>query len=410
MKKIGEFIYPWGNGHFSRMMRLNQVLPDYVKDRIEIHYSSKDPIYTKLLKMFPEEKDRIHEILMPTPIDGKSGPSVTLSMLNLFFPVRKNSPLVKQVTNYLKEERELYDSQKFDVVINDGDMGSNILAKNRNIPSLFVTNQYKPKLWKRRMYFYPSMVFVAKQIAKATKILVADSPPPYTICEYNLNFPKKLKDKITFVGHFIDKKKIEKQNTDLVKLVKDEEFGYWMRTGDKSTNDATGNKYEKIFLESEMLNEKRIISHARNDPKIDSVKGRDGKRYSISEAYEKKIDWIQIDVGFLSEFEKDYVIDQCRYAVVNGSHTVLGEIIGVKSKPIIGIPVYDEHTNQIKWAQENNLGLHASTKKDVIKAISKIKNNYAKFEESLQNFSSNFNANGTENTAKIVSEILEDKR
>lgn len=410
MKKIGEFIYPWGNGHFSRMMRLNQVLPDYVKDRMEIHYSSKDPIYTKLLKMFPEEKDRIHEILMPTPIDGKSGPSVTLSMLNLFFPVKKNSSLIKQVTNYLREERKLYDSQKFDIVINDGDMGSNILAKNRNIPSLFVTNQYKPKLWKRRMYFYPSMVFVAKQIAKATKILVADSPPPYTICEYNLNFPEELKNKITFVGHFIDKKKIERYNTDLVKLVKNTDFGYWMRTGDKSTNDATGNKYEKIFLEPEMLNEKRIISHARNDPKIDSVKGRDGKRYSISEAYEKKIDWIQIDVGFLSEFEKDYVIDQCRYAVVNGSHTVLGEIIGVKSKPIIGIPVYDEHTNQIKWAQENNLGLHASTKKDVIKAISKIKNNYAKFEESLQNFSNNFNGNGAENTAKIVSEILEDKR
>ena len=45
-----------------------------------------------------------------------------------------------------------------------------------------------------------------------------------------------------------------------------------------------------------MKNEKRIISHARNEPGIDSVFGKDGKKYSISEALEKKIDWIQIDI------------------------------------------------------------------------------------------------------------------
>jgi len=28
--KIGEFIYPWGSGHYSRMMRLNEALIDYV--------------------------------------------------------------------------------------------------------------------------------------------------------------------------------------------------------------------------------------------------------------------------------------------------------------------------------------------------------------------------------------------
>ena len=55
------------------------------------------------------------------------------------------------------------------------------------------------------------------------------------------------------------------------------------------------------------------------------------------DALEKKIDWIQIDIGFLSEQEKDTVLNLCGYAVVNGSHTVMGEIMGGKSKPIIGI-------------------------------------------------------------------------
>ena len=209
MKKIGEFIYPWGSGHYSRIMMLNKSLPKFVKDEYEIHYSSKAEIYQKLLEKFPSQRHFIHEILMPTPIDGKTGPSVTRSMANLLLPISKNPPLLKQISSYLKEERKLYDKEKFDAVINDGDMGSNVLAKNRGITSLFITNQFLPKLWKSRFYFYPSLVFVAKQIAKASKIIVADSPPPFTICEYNLNFPEKIKEKVTYVGHFASNRKIE---------------------------------------------------------------------------------------------------------------------------------------------------------------------------------------------------------
>ena len=410
MKKIGEFIYPWGNGHYSRMMRLNEILKDEIDDELEIHFSSKSPIYDKLIEKFPENRQNIHEILMPTPIDGKFGPSISRSMFNILLPISKNPPLVKQISSYLKEERKLYNKEKFDLVINDGDMGSNVLAKNRNIPSLFITNQFMPKLWKSRSYFYPSLIFVAKQIAKASKILVADSAPPYTMCEYNLNFPKKIMDKVTFVGHFTNKKNISKEsNTDLQKLIKNSEFGYWMRTGNKSTNDGTGERYEDVFYQEEMRDEKRIISHARNDPTIDSVIDKNGEKYSISEAFEKNIDWVQIDVGFLSEDEKNSVLEQCTYAVVNGSHTVMGEIMGEKSKPIIGMPIYDEHTNQIKWAEEKNLGILAENTKQVIHGIKKIKNNYSKFEDYLKEFSKNFNGDGARNTAKIASEILENK-
>ena len=177
MKKIGQFIYPWGNGHYSRMMRLDEKLPKYLKAGYETYYFSKGEIYNKLLKKFPDKKNNIHEILMPTPIDGKYGPSVSLSILNMFFPVGSNQSLVNQVKNYLKKEREFYDREKFDLVINDGDMGSNVLAKNRDIPSLFVTNQFLPRLWKSHSGFYPGVYFISKQIGKATRILVADSAP-----------------------------------------------------------------------------------------------------------------------------------------------------------------------------------------------------------------------------------------
>ena len=409
MAKIGQFIYPWGNGHYSRMMRLNEKLKELGDNAF--HYFSKGDIYKKLLKKFPNEKENVHEVLMPTPIDGKFGPSLTKSMLNFLLPVEENKPLVTQISSYLKDEAKLYNKIGFDLVINDGDMGSNVLAERRNITSLFVTNQFKPKLWKSRLYFKPALKFVAKQISKASKILVADTEPPFTMCEYNLNFTKDVKDKVIYVGHFANIKKFERtEKSDLEKLISDSVYGYWMRTGNKSTNDGTGQRYEEVFTQSEMQKEKRIISHARNESSIDGVIGKDGKKYSISDALEKKIDWIQIDIGFLSEQEKDTILNLCNYAVVNGSHTVMGEIMGGKSKPIIGIPIYDEHTNNIKWAQEKNLGILATKTSQVIQGISKIKENYAEFEGSLSEFSKNFVPSGAENSAKIAAEILEEKR
>jgi len=408
MLKIGEFIYPWGNGHYTRMMALDQVLPKYIKSEFEVHYSSKGEIYQKLLEKFSTKKQHIHEIFMPTPIDGKKGPSVTRSLWNFLLPVSGNPPLVKQISNYLIKEAKLYDTQKFDLVINDGDVGSNVLAEKRGINCVFVTNQFKPKLWKSHSYFYPSVVYISKQIAKATKIIVADSAPPNTICEYNLNFTDKIKEKVAYAGHFsngiITK---PKPKSDLEKLIENESFGYWMQTGNKATNDATGKKYKQVFHANEMRNEKRIVSYAKNDPTIDRVTGKDGKAYSFSEAFDKKIDWIQINVGFLSEQEKNVVLDLCKYAVINGSHTAMGEILGIKAKPIIGIPIYDEHTNQIKWAEDRHLGVLATNKKQVIMGVHKIQKNYEVYLEHVTEFARHFNRNGAQNTAKIISEMLE---
>jgi flavodoxin len=136
----------------------------------------------------------------------------------------------------------------------------------------------------------------------------------------------------------------------------------------------------------------------------------DGRTYSVCEALEKKIDWVQIDIGFLSEQQKDTALELCKYAVINGSHTVMGEIIGVKGKPIIGIPVYDEQSNQIRWAQEHRLGIGANNKKQVITAILELKKNYAKFEESIQEFRKNFVANGAKTAARLAAQMLDDKR
>jgi len=409
MKKIGGFIYPWGSGHFTRMMNLDRTIQDVMKDDVDIHYTSSGEIYQKLLEKFSQKKDKIHNIEMPTPIDGKKGPSIALSSLNFLLPLHGRPPLLSVVIKYLRKEGRLYNNQKFDLVINDGDVGSNAIAQRRDIKCIFITNQFRPKLWASRFYLYPGVIYVSKNIEKATKIVVADSPPPYTICEYNLNFPDKLKEKVVYVGHFSNNIKINsKPKSNVEKLIENaDSFGYWMITGNKSTKKITLKNYEDTFQSTEMTSERRIISHATNDSSLDKVLGKDGKTYSIAEALEKKIDWIRIDIGFLSEQEKDTVLNLCKYAVINGSHTAMGEILGGKAKPIIGIPVYDEHTNQIKWAQDKNLGILSTTAKQTVKAVHQINLNYNKYQENLLEFSRNYNTGGTKNTVKIISEMLE---
>lgn len=409
MAKIGEFIYPWGNGHYTRMTRLNQVLEEYVADA-DIHYSSKDEIYEKLLKLYPNNTDNIHRIAIPTPIDGKMGPDLFRCLLNITLPVSGMPPLIRQIVSYLREERQIFNEQKFDIIISDGDMGANVLAKNRNIPSLFITNQFRPKLWASRAYFYPGLEFISKQIAKAGHILVADSPPPHTLSEFNLNLSESVAKKTTYVGHFtIPDTFTASKPTDLELMTHGVDFGYWMRTGNKSTNDGTGSRYREIFAKDFMASERRIVSHARQDPSIDCVLGRNGKQYTISEAYEKKVDWLQIDVGFLSEQEKNSVLEGCAYAVINGSHTVMGEILGQKRRPVIGIPVYDEHTNNLRWAEQRGLGILAKSPARVVSAIKWIRDNAETLQESLNEFGKNFLGDGARNTAKIAAQTLDKK-
>ena len=231
------------------------------------------------------------------------------------------------------------------------------------------------------------------------------------MCEYNLNLTADVAGRVEYVGHFAGPKAARAgEPSDLERLIGGEDYGYWMRTGNRSTNDGTGRRYEEAFSQDGMSSEKRIISHARDDPGIDRVISRDGKRYSIAEALDKKIDWIQIDVGFLTERQKESVLDGCGYAVVNGSHTVMGEIMGGRARPVIGIPVYDEHTNNIRWADERGLGVLARGTSEVIGAIARIRGDRSGFESRLQEFARNFASDGARNAARIAAEMLEEKR
>ena len=408
--KIAEFVYPWGGGHYTRMMRLDAELRRRLGDGgADIHAASKQPIYGRLLAEHPGGPGRVHEVQMPTPIDGGRGPDVARSLLNVLLPAAGSRPLVSQIAAYLREERRLYDTIGFDLVISDGDMGTNVLARNRNIPCLFVTNQFRPRLWASRAYLYPGLLFVSRQIAKASRILVADSPPPHCICEYNLNFPRGLEDKVEYVGHFSGGGAAGgPPREDLAGLIEGADYGYWMRTGDRATNEGTGRRYEEAFATDALRGEKRVVSHARRDASVDLVTGADGRTHTIAEAYEKKVDWVQIDVGFLPEADRKAVLAGCGYAVVNGSHTVMGEVMGGAKKPVVGVPVYDEHTNQVRWAEERGLGVLARDAGGIAKGVARIRGERDAFGGRLAEFARGFDGGGAGAAAGAALRALEE--
>lgn len=111
----------------------------------------------------------------------------------------------------------------------------------------------------------------------------------------------------------------------------------------------------------------------------------------------------------MSESEKETVLESCDYTVINGSHTVMGEIIGIHGKPIIGIPVYDEQTNQIQWAEEHKLGILANNSKQLVSAILNLKQNYETFTQAVSEYQKNFVSDGARNTARLAAEMLESR-
>jgi len=52
MKKIGQFIYPWGNGHYTRMMRLDEVLPKYSMRSLILIILAREKFTKNCLKSF----------------------------------------------------------------------------------------------------------------------------------------------------------------------------------------------------------------------------------------------------------------------------------------------------------------------------------------------------------------------
>lgn len=374
---------------------------------LDVHYASKEPILSRLRERFPGAAQNIHEILMPTPIGGASGPSVARSLLNFALPVG-GPTLPSRIASYLRAEARLYDRERFDLAINDGDMGSNVIASRRSIPCAFVTNQYRPRLYASRFYLRPAAEFIARQIAKATRILVADSAPPNCICERNLNIPKPLMRKVEFVGHFAERPEPRAgPKGDLERLIGDAEFGYWMRTGDAPTNSATGARYEAAFADPKMRDCRRVVSHARPGAAIDRVIGRDGTSHTVREALERGVDWLQIDVAFLTEAERDAVLGRCSHAVLNGSHTAMGEVLGVWRRPIVGVPIYDEHANHVSWAQDRGLGVMARTPREIAAAASAMLSSAGDHAAALASFGASFEAGGARRAAAAASALLD---
>jgi uncharacterized protein YycO len=60
--------------------------------------------------------------------------------------------------------------------------------------------------------------------------------------------------------------------------------------------------------------------------------------------------------------------------------------------------------------EEKKLGLAGQNREQIVNAISNLRSDYDSFQDSVNQFSKSFNGNGAENTAKMISELLEGKK
>ena len=56
------------------------------------------------------------------------------------------------------------------------------------------------------------------------------------------------------------------------------------------------------------------------------------------------------------------------------------------------------------------MGLAGQNREQIVNAISNLRSDYDSFQDSVNQFSKSFNGNGAENTAKMISELLESKK
>ena len=122
-----------------------------------------------------------------------------------------------------------------------------------------------------------------------------------------------------------------------------------------------------------------------------------------------------MNIGITYDLKKDYLAQgykELEIAELDNEDTRLLDLLswGLSLQHFEHRGYDDEHENNIKWTENKNLGILAKNTPQVIVGINKIKENFEDFEDNLLEFSKNFIPNGAENTAKIASEILEEKR
>ncbi|MCW4028503.1 MAG: hypothetical protein NWE92_02500 [Candidatus Bathyarchaeota archaeon] len=369
-----------GLGHVSRIIPLGKRLSRHGH---EMTFFSGGKAYELLQKEFPN----VHKCTPISWYENAYGILTSASLLNLFLPLPlfnlEQNRLEMKSSNAMETIHRYYDLRENilelapDVLIADGDINALRLAQRWRIPSLYIANMIRPS-YGFSSFLNPGERLVERYVKKATKIVIPDNPPPYTVSEYNIGNLQdmKLGDKLEYVGSFVDTA-VERGGQDHI---------FVPISGPVGTR---GKVIKTLLPVMEKVKTKCIISL-----------GTPGKKVSA------KIGNFELHT-WLSAEERQQAMRNAKFVIFSGGHATCFETIKY-GKPSICIPTQPEQEGNAAKLADLNCSIMAKNKKQVEKAVNEMEKNldaYTKHAEAMSEFSSRHR--GLDRATEIVETMLD---
>ncbi|HLN90181.1 MAG TPA: glycosyltransferase [Candidatus Binatia bacterium] len=369
-----------GLGHVSRIIPLGKRLE---KKGHEMFFFSGGKAYEMLQKEFK----RVYECTPVSWYENAHGIITSASLINLLFPLplfnrEKNSFEMKK-SNAMETIRRYYDLRENlldiapDILIADGDINALRLAERWKIPSIYIANMIRPS-YGFSAFLSPGERLVERYVKNCSKIIIPDNPPPYTISEYSIgNLDNMgLKEKVEYVGSFVD----------TAPVLGSQEHIFAPISGPVGTRA----KLTKTLLPVlEKLKAKCVISL-----------GTPGKKVST------KIGKCELHT-WLTPQERQKAMKNAKFVIFSGGHATCFETIKY-AKPSICIPTQPEQLGNAAKLQDLNCSITARNRKQLEKAVEKMKNEKESYDKSmlaLNKFSNRFS--GLDRAVSIVETLLD---
>ncbi|MCL2642207.1 MAG: hypothetical protein FWD52_01630 [Candidatus Bathyarchaeota archaeon] len=368
-----------GLGHVSRIIPLGKRLE---QDGCEIFFLSGGKAYDLLKKEF----EHTYKCMPIVWYENASGIVVPASMINILLPLpvfnaenhqfeTKNSntmEIIHRSYNILEKVRDISP----DVLIADGDITALRIAAKRKIPSVYITNFLRPNYGIMHFFNFGKSI-VDQYVKQATKIVIPDNPPPYTISDYNIGnlHGSAFEDKIEYVGPFMDTTPIQGLAEHIFAPI--------------SGPIGTRLKILKTLLPVlQRTSIKTIISL-----------GAPGKKASTKFGNCEIHNW-------LSTAERQEAMKNAKYVIFSGGHITCFETIKY-TKPSICIPTQPEQGGNAAKMQDLGCSIKVKNQKELANAIQKMEQNlhtYKKNVFNLNKFSSKLN--GLDRTVEIIKKTV----
>jgi uncharacterized protein (TIGR00661 family) len=368
-----------GLGHVSRITPLGKRLE---QDGYDTFFLSGGKAYEMLKKEFKHA----YKCVPIAWYENASGIVVPASLLNILFPLPVFNTDKRQLEMKLSSAMEVihrsYDLRAKlhevvpDVVVADGDITALRIADKRKVPSVYITNLLRPT------YGFMRFLDLGKSIAdryvkQATKIVIPDNPPPYTISDYNIGNIQgsAFEDKIEYVGPFMDTTHIPGSDEHIFAPI--------------SGPIGTRSKLLKTLLPVLQKNSNKAIISL----------GMPGKKVSIKIANCEIHSW-------LSTAERQEAMKNAKYVLFSGGHITCFETIKY-AKPSICIPTQPEQDGNALKLQSLGCSIKVKNQKELTYAIEKMNQNLSVYKKNILNLNKvSSKLNGLDRTVEIVKAVL----